>query len=126
MRTNLIVSLFLTTFLAATASAQVSLKKKAVVYVGSAANTTAPATLVAKKVRSATPEWKKIKSDGIDPDSARGKQLITKMNKRIRKAVKAVADSESRDMVTRKMDLRDDQGREVVDLTDLVIAEIEA
>ncbi|MFN3244153.1 MAG: hypothetical protein ACE37K_21790 [Planctomycetota bacterium] len=126
MRTNLIVSLFLTTFLAATASAQVSLKKKAVVYVGSAANTSAPATLVAKKVRSATPEWKKIKSDGIDPDSARGKQLITKMNKRIRKAVKAVADSESRDMVTRKMDLRDDQGREVVDLTDLVIAEIEA
>jgi len=126
MRTNLIVSLFLTAFLAATASAQVSLKKKAVVYVGSAANTSAPATVVEKKVRAATPEWKKIKSDGIDPDSARGKQLITRMNQRIRKAVKAVADSESRDLVTRKKDMRDDRGREVVDLTDLVIAEIEA
>ena len=126
MRTNLFITMFLSAFLAATASAQVSLKKKAVVYIGSAANTTAPATVVAKKVRAATPEWKKIESDGIDPDSARGKQLITKMNQRIRKAVKAVADSENRDMVTRKKDMKDDRGRDVVDLTDLVIAEIEA
>ena len=125
MRTNLIVSLFLTTFLAATASAQVSLKKKAVVYVGSAANTTAPATLVAKKVRSATPEWKKIKSDGIDPDSARGKQLITKMNSRIRKAVSSVATDEGRDLVTRESDVQDDQGREVVDLTDEVVSKLQ-
>ncbi|MGC6488815.1 MAG: hypothetical protein ACON4Z_14305 [Planctomycetota bacterium] len=125
MRTKLHTSL-LAILLAATVSAQVTLKKKAVVYVGSAANTTAPATLNASKVRLSTPEWKKIKSSGIDPDSARGKQLINKMNQRIRRAVKEVADAEGRDMVTRKKDMKDDRGRDVMDLTDLVISEIEA
>lgn len=126
MRTNLIVSLFLSAFLVASASAQVTLKRKAVVYVGSSANTTAPATVVETKVRAATPEWQKIEDEGIDTNSARGKQLITKMNQRIRKAVKAVADAENRDMVTRKKDMKDDRGREVVDLTDLVIDQIKA
>lgn len=125
MRTTL-YSLLLSVLLAATASAQVTLKKKAVVYVGSAANTSAPATVDEKKVRGATPEWQKIRSAGIDPDSARGKQLITKMNQRIRQAVKSVADAENRDLVTRKKDLKDDRGRDVVDLTDLIVDEIEA
>lgn len=125
MRTK-IHTLLLAVLLASSISAQVTLKKKAVVYVGSASNTSAPATLDAAKVRLATPEWKKIQSSGIDPNSARGKQLITKMNLRIRQAVKAVADAEGRDMVTRKKDLKDDRGRDVVDLTDLVITEIEA
>jgi Skp family chaperone for outer membrane proteins len=124
MRTNLIVSLFLFAFLSAAVSAQVTLKKGAVVYHGSAANTTAPATLSEKTVRAATPEWQKIESEGIDPQSARGKQLITKMNSRINKAVKSVADAESCDMVTRKKDLKDDRGRTVTDLTDLVVAKI--
>lgn len=125
MRTKL-HTLLLAVLLASSISAQVTLKKKAVVYVGSASNTSAPATLDAAKVRLATPEWKKIQSSGIDPNSARGKQLITKMNQRIRQAVKSVADAEGRDMVTRKKDLKDDRGRDVVDLTDLVITEIEA
>ena len=125
MRTK-IHTLLLAVLLASSISAQVTLKKKAVVYVGSASNTSAPATLDAAKVRLATPEWKKIQSSGIDPNSARGKQLITKMNQRIRQAVKSVADAEGRDMVTRKKDLKDDRGRDVVDLTDLVITEIEA
>ena len=125
MRTKL-HTLLLAVLLATSVSAQVTLKKKAVVYVGSASNTSAPATLDAAKVRLATPEWKKIQSSGIDPNSARGKQLITKMNQRIRQAVKSVADAEGRDMVTRKKDLKDDRGRDVVDLTDLVITEIEA
>lgn len=125
MRTK-IYSTLLAALLVASASAQVSLKKKAVIYVGSAANTTAPATLDAAKVRLSTPEWKKIQRAGIDPASARGKQLITKMNQRIRTAVKSVADSEGRDMVTREKDMKDDRGREVMDLTDLVISEIEA
>ena len=123
---NLLYSLLLPLVLIATASAQVTLKKKAVVYSGSASNTSAPATIDEKKVRAATPEWKKIQGSGIDPDSARGKQLITKMNQRIRRAVKSVADSESRDMVTRKKDLKDDRGRDVADLPDLVVAELEA
>ena len=124
MRTQLIVTLFFFASLAMTLSAQVTLRKGAVVYHGSSANTTAPATVDEKKVRAATPEWQKVKSEGIDPDSARGKQLITRMNKRIRKAVKRIADSESCDLVTRKKDLKDDRGRPVEDLTDLVVAKI--
>ena len=127
MRTNLILilSLFLSAALATTAHAQVTLKKRAVVYTGSAANTTAPATVSEKKVRAATPEWQKIQGEGIDPQSARGKQLITRMNARISKAVKSIADSESCDLVTRAKDLKDDRGRTVTDLTDLVVAKIE-
>lgn len=127
MRTNLIfiLSLFLSFTLSTSAHAQVTLKKRAVVYTGSAANTTAPATVSEKKVRAATPEWQKIQSQGIDPQSARGKQLITRMNARISKAVKSVADSESCDLVTRAKDLKDDRGRTVTDLTDLVVAKIE-
>ena len=87
MRTNLIVSLFLSVFLSAAACAQVTLQKGAVVYTGSPANTTAPATIAETKVRAATPEWQKIEDEGIDPQSARGKQLITRMNSRISKAV---------------------------------------
>lgn len=125
MRTKLHTTL-LAVLCAVSLPAQVSLKKKAVVYVGSAANTTAPATLDAAKVRLATPEWQKIQRSGIDPNSARGKQLITKMNQRIRQAVKSVADAEGRDMVTRKKDMKDDRGRDVMDLTDLVVSEIKA
>lgn len=125
MRTTLIVSLFLSAILSATASAQVTLKRGAVVYTGSAANTTAPATVNEKKVRAATPEWQKIEDQGIDPQSARGKQLITRMNSRISKAVKSVADSESKDLVTRNKDMKDDRGRTVTDLTSKVVAKIE-
>lgn len=124
MRTTLIVSLFLSAILSATASAQVTLKKGAVVYTGSAANTTAPATVNEKKIRAATPEWQKIQDEGIDTTSARGKQLITRMNSRISKAVKAVADAESKDMVTRKKDMKDDRGRTVADLTRKVVDKI--
>jgi hypothetical protein len=125
MRTTLIVSLFLSAILSAAASAQVTLKKGAVVYTGSAANTTAPATVNEKKVRAATPEWQKIVDEGIDPQSARGKQLITRMNSRINQAVESIADSESKDMVTRKKDLKDDRGRKVTDLTSKVVAKIQ-
>lgn len=123
MRITIYTMLF-SAVLAASAVGQVSLKKKAVVYIGSAANTSAPATVVAKKVRAATPEWRKIVGSGIDPNSARGKQLITKMNERIRNAVQSVAGAENRDMVTRKKDMRDARGRDVVDITDLVIDEL--
>jgi hypothetical protein len=124
MRITLIVGLFLSTLLSVTASAQVTLKKGAVVYTGSAANTTAPATINEKKVRASTPEWQKITDEGIDPQSARGKQLITRMNSRISQAVESIADAESKDMVTRRKDLKDDRGRTVIDLTSKVVAKI--
>ena len=111
-------------WLALPLAAQVTVKKGAVVYVGSASNTTAPATVEETKLRDATPEWKKIQADGIDPDSAQGKQLLTKMNTRISKAVKDVAETEKRDMVTRKDDISDKKGRDVVDLTDKVVAKL--
>tara|TARA_R110002072_G_scaffold302737_2_gene488227 strand:- start:55623 stop:56003 length:381 start_codon:yes stop_codon:yes gene_type:complete len=125
MPTHQIVSLLLFACLASVVSAQVTLKKGAVVYLGSAANTTAPAAVVEKKVRAATPEWQKIEYQSIDPGSARGKQLISRMNERIRKAVRSVANSESHDLVTRKKDLKDARGRKVVELTDLVVRKIQ-
>lgn len=103
---------------------QVTVKRGAVIYCGSASNTTAPATINETKVRDASREWQKIQSEGIDPDSAQGKQLVAQMNNRIRDAVKAVASAESRDMVARKDDIADRQGREVVDITDKVVSQL--
>ncbi|MEZ6037964.1 MAG: hypothetical protein R3F29_10815 [Planctomycetota bacterium] len=119
-----ILFVILLSMLSAGLSAQVTVKRGAVVYTGSASNTTAPATIDEKEVRESTPEWKKMQDEDIDPDSAHGKQLIVKMNQRIREAVKSVASAESRDMVTRKQDMKDDQGREVVDLTQKVVDKI--
>jgi len=111
-------------FLAVPLLAQVTVKKGAVVYVGSASNTTAPATVKESKIKEATPEWKKIQAESIDVDSAQGKQLLVQMNNRIREAIKDVAKAESRDMVTRGCDITDKQGRDVVDLTDKVVAKV--
>jgi hypothetical protein len=106
------------------ALAQVGVKKCAVVYHGSAANTSAPATVQESRVRDATPEWKRIQAEGIDPDSAQGRQLVSQMNTRIRDAIRDVATANSRDMVTRKDDITDRQGREVIDLTDKVVQKL--
>jgi Skp family chaperone for outer membrane proteins len=46
------------------------------------------------------------------------------MTQRIRAAAKSVATSESRDLVTRKDDIVDKQGRDVVDLTDKVVSKV--
>lgn len=106
--------------------AQVTVKSGAVIYHGSASNTSAPATIDEAKVREATPEWKKIQAEGIDPDSAQGKQLMVRMNTRIQDAVQSVAAAENRDMVTRKDDITDRQGRDVTDLTDKVAKKVAA
>ena len=108
----------------APATAQVVVKKGAVILHGSAANTSAPATVEMQKVKEATPEWKKIQSEGIDTTSAHGKQLLAEMHNRIREAVKAVAEAESRDMVARKDDITDNKGRDVVDLTAKVVTKL--
>ncbi len=111
--------------LALPAAAQVKLKRGAVVYSGSATNTSAPATIDEAKVRESTQEWKQMQSEGIDPDSAQGKQILGKMNARIRSAVKDVAADESRDLVVRKDDISDTQGKDVADLTDKVIDKLD-
>jgi hypothetical protein len=112
--------------LAAPLVAQVGVKKGAVVYHGSASNTSAPATIDETKVKEATAEWKKIQAESIDTASAHGKQLLAQMNTRIREAVKAVAEAEGRDMVARKDDINDKQGRDVIDLTDKVVTKVGA
>lgn len=104
--------------------AQVTVRSGAVVYHGSASNTSAPATIDEAKVREATPEWKKMQAEAIDPDSAQGKQLMVRMNTRIQDAVRSVAAAENRDLVTRKDDISDRQGREVTDLTDKVAKKV--
>lgn len=104
--------------------AQVTVKSGAVVYHGSASNTSAPATIDEAKVREATPEWKKMQAEAIDPDSAQGKQLMVRMNTRIQDAVRSVAAAENRDLVTRKDDISDRQGREITDLTDKVAKKV--
>jgi Skp family chaperone for outer membrane proteins len=117
-------SLLVPLCLAAALVGQVTLKRGAVVFHGSGSNTSAPATIQEAKVREATREWQKIQADGVDPDSAQGKQLIAQMNGKIRDAVKAAATAEGRDMVARKGDISDTQGHDVVDLTDKVIAQL--
>jgi len=104
--------------------AQVTVKSGAVVYHGSASNTSAPATIDEAKVKEATPEWKKMQAEGIDPDSAQGKQLVVRMNTRIQDALRSVAAAENRDLVTRKDDISDRQGRDIVDLTDKVAKKV--
>ena len=119
-----IAALLMLTCLTLPLAAQVTLKRGAVVYTGSGSNTTAPAVVDEAKVKEATKEWQKIQSEGIDPDSAQGKQLLQKMNSKVREAVKSIAQDESRDMVVRKDDILDKQGKEAVDLTDKVVAKL--
>lgn len=104
--------------------AQVTLKRGAVVYCGSGSNTTAPAVIDEARVKEATREWQKIQSEGIDHSSAQGKQLLQQMSAKVREAVKAVASDESRDLVVRKDDISDKQGKDVTDLTDKVISKL--
>jgi hypothetical protein len=115
---------FLLQALAVGASAQVDLKDAAVVYFGSSANTTAPATLDEARVREATTEWQTIKAEGVRPGSARYILLAAEMDKRIREAVKSAAGEAGRDLVVRSNDIDDARGREVLDLTDKVVGKL--
>ncbi|MBM4062819.1 MAG: hypothetical protein FJ265_17250 [Planctomycetes bacterium] len=110
--------------LGASSVAQVTLKRGAIIFAGNASNTSAPAIIDDLRVRAATREWQKIQSEGIDPESAHGKQLVQQMNARIREAARAVAGDQSRDLVVRKDDIQDKQGKDVVDLTDQVVSKV--
>ncbi len=121
---KLLSALVVTVGLAMPAIGQVTLKRGAVVYCGSGSNTTAPAVIDEARVKEATREWQKIQSEGIDHGSAQGKQLLQQMSAKVREAVKAVASDESRDLVVRKDDISDKQGKDVSDLTDKVISKL--
>jgi Skp family chaperone for outer membrane proteins len=110
--------------MAASLPAQVDLKDSAVVYFGSAANTSAPGTIDETKVREATSEWQTIKAESVRPGSARYLLLVAEMDKRIREAVKSVAGETGKDLVVRANDIEDQRGREVVDITDKVVGKL--
>ena len=107
-------------------SAQVDVKKNAMVLYGSAARTSSPATIDMKKVEKETPEYKTIKSDGVRKGTARYELLIAKMHKRIKKAAKAAAESKSCDCVVRKGDIKDKKGKSVSDLTEETIEQLDS
>lgn len=104
--------------------AQVDLKQDAVVYTGSASNTSAPATIDEAKVREATTEWQTIQAEGVRRGSARYMLLVAEMEKRIRDAAQKAAASASKDLVVRSGDISNQRGKIVADLTSGVIANL--
>ncbi len=106
------------------ANAQVDLKSDAVVYFGSASNTSAPATIDEQKVREATPEWQTIQSEGVRRGSARYILLAAEMDKRIRDAAQKAAAAASKDLVVRSGDITNARGKATNDLTTSVIANL--
>lgn len=113
--------------LASAAFAQgIDLKSGAMVLYGSASNTSHPGTIDMKKVERETPEYKTMKSEGVRKGSARYEILIAKMHKRIKAAAKSAATAETRDCVVRKGDIRDENGLDVVDLTQETIDRLES
>lgn len=109
---------------AACAVAQVDLRSDAVVYFGSASNTSAPAVIDEQKVREATPEWQTIQAEGVRRGSARYMLLVAEMDRRIRTAAQSAATSASKDLVVRSGDITNANGKSSVDLTNDVIAKL--
>lgn len=109
---------------ASSAMAQVDLKSDAVVYFGSASNTSAPAVIDEQKVREATPEWQTIQAEGVRRGSARYMLLVAEMDRRIRTAAQSAAAASSKDLVVRSGDITNANGKTSVDLTNDVIAKL--
>ena len=93
---------------------------------GNAKRSKTPAVLDYKKALAATPEFRKIREDGIDKDSAEYAILKQKAVKRLKKVIVAMAVQEGRDCVVKKGAIRSKGDREVVDLTSLVVSELES
>lgn len=102
------------------------LEDDAVILFGSTANCTKPAKVDFKKVRKKTPEWKKIRSEGVQKGTARYSLLISEMNKRIKKHCKTVAQDKGHDCVVRKGDVSDSKGLTVDDMTAAVVTALES
>ena len=116
--------LFLMSLLVSGLAAQVDLKQEAVVYFGSGANTSAPATIDEDRVRDATSEWQTIQSEGVRRGSARYNLLVAEMEKRIRTAVRAAVSEKGNDLVVRSGDIQDAKGKTVADITNDVIGKL--
>lgn len=99
----------------------VRLRTGAVVYCGSGAFCSRPATVDAAVVTAATPEWSEIQRDGVREGSARHSLLKAAMHDRIVAACKKAAMAEGQDLVVRSGDVDDARGMTVVDLTAAVV-----
>lgn len=104
----------------------ITTKSNAVVFYGSAATCSQPATIDYRKVKKATPEWRTIRSEGVRKGSARYDLLTSAMSARIKKACKSAAEANGRDCVVRKGDIKDARGLSVKDLTSAVINALES
>lgn len=75
-----------------------------------------PAKVDYDRLWDATPEIKKLKRDGIDPDSAAGIQLREEATDRIHEACKEIMEDDGHCSVWKKIRHRD--GRSIEDITD--------
>ena len=99
----------------------IKVKRNAVVFSGSTANCSKPATINLRQVEKKTPEYRTIRSEGVRRGSARHDLLMEEMLERIKTAVADAADDEGCDCVVRKGDIKDKNGLTVEDLTQAVI-----
>lgn len=81
-----------------------------------------PAKVDYDRLLRATPEMKKIRSDGIDPNSSKGIQLRTAAVDRVRKACNSVQQSNGYCSVWKSVSHRD--GRSISDVTATVLQQL--
>ena len=98
----------------------VQLKADAQVLYGAAAKCSQPASVDFCRLKKLTPEWKLIKSEGVDRGSARYDLLMEDLNKRIKRLVADAAKTAGKDCVLRKGDIENANGLTVVDLTEQI------
>ena len=79
-----------------------------------------PATVDFRRAMSSTEEMKRLKRDGIDPNSARGQALTNAAKRRVRDAASTVKDNLGHCSVWKS--IRHTDGRSVADITDQVIS----
>ena len=112
---------------AASALAQgIELKATGKTYYGTASTCSQPATINYDRVRDATPEWQTIRSEGVRRGTARYPLLVSEMNARIERASRKAAEDAGRDCVVGHDDIKNDNGLQVSDLTDDVVAKLES
>lgn len=102
----------------------VALQKTALVYVGSGAFCTRPATIDAAAVAAATTEWQEIQREKVREGSARHSLLKTAMHERILSACRKAAQERGYDLVVRAGDIADPRGLTVADLTTAVVGSL--
>lgn len=82
-----------------------------------------PAKVDYQRCLEATPPWKELQDEGIDPESPQGKALRAKAVRMVAKAAEKVREAQAFCSVWKKVEHSD--GRAVADASDDVIEEVE-